>query len=83
MNITLIKTSSYNSTHTDGSHLFKFYKTFAEVENKKFDGMIITGAPVENLPFEKVAYWKELEEIMDWTRANVTSTYATALPSRL
>lgn len=74
VNITLIKTSTYSATHTDKDHLDKFYKTFDEVRNSKFDGMIITGAPVENMPFEKVAYWQELEEILDWTNSNVTST---------
>ena len=74
MNITLVKTSTYNATHTDKSHLDRFYKTFAEIKTRKFDGMIITGAPVENMDFEKVAYWKELEEILDWTKTNVTST---------
>lgn len=74
VNITLIKTSTYSATHTDKGHLERFYKTFAEVENSKFDGMIITGAPVENLPFEKVAYWDELKEILEWTKSNVTST---------
>lgn len=74
VNITLIKTSTYNSTHTDKSHLDKFYKTFGEIKDSKFDGMIITGAPVENLPFEQVAYWTELKEILDWTKTNVTST---------
>lgn len=74
VNITLIKTSSYSATHTDKSHLDKFYKSFDEVKNLKFDGMIITGAPVENMPFEKVAYWKEICSIFDWTKTNVTST---------
>ncbi len=74
VNITLVKTSSYCATHVDQGHLEKFYKSFAEIENSKFDGMIITGAPVENMPFEKVAYWKELEEILEWTKSNVTST---------
>ncbi len=74
VNITLIKTSTYSSTHTDKSHLDKFYKTFDEVRFEKFDGMIVTGAPVENMQFEKVTYWRELEEILDWTRTNVTST---------
>ena len=73
VNVTLIKTSSYNSTHTDKGHLERFYKTFDEVKGLKFDGMIITGAPVENMPYEKVAYWKELTEIFDWTSTNVTS----------
>jgi homoserine O-succinyltransferase len=74
VNITLIKTSTYNSTHVDQSHLDRFYKTFDEVKKLKFDGMIITGAPVENMPFEEVAYWSELKEILDWTKTNVTST---------
>ena len=74
VNITLIKTSTYNATHTDKSHLDKFYKTFGEIKNRKFDGMIITGAPLENMPFEKVAYWNELKEIFGWTKTNVTST---------
>lgn len=74
VNVTLIKTSTYKATHVDKSHLDRFYKSFGEVKNQKFDGMIITGAPVENMPFERVAYWKELEEILDWTASNVTST---------
>ena len=74
VNITLVKTSTYNATHTDKSHLDRFYKTFEEIKARKFDGMIITGAPVENMDFEKVAYWTELEEILDWTKTNVTST---------
>ena len=74
VNITLVKTSTYNATHTDKSHLDRFYKTFEEIKARQFDGMIITGAPVENMDFEKVAYWKELEEILDWTKTNVTST---------
>ncbi|MDE7082196.1 MAG: homoserine O-succinyltransferase [Clostridia bacterium] len=74
VNVTLINTSSYKSTHVDKSHLDRFYKTFDEVKGQKFDGMIITGAPLENMPFEKVAYWKELEEIFEWTKSNVTST---------
>ena len=74
VNITLIKTSTYNATHTDKSHLDKVYKTFGEIKNRKFDGMIITGAPLENMPFEKVAYWNELKEIFGWTKTNVTST---------
>jgi len=74
VNITLVKTSTYNSTHTSQSHLDKFYRTFDEVRERKFDGMIITGAPVENIPFKKVAYWRELEQIFKWTKSNVTST---------
>ena len=74
INITLIKTSTYKATHVDKRHLDRFYKSFDEVKGQKFDGMIITGAPLENMAFEKVAYWKELEEIFDWTKSNVTST---------
>lgn len=74
VNVTLVKTSTYNAKHTDKNHLDRFYKTFENVKNNKFDGMIITGAPVENMDFESVAYWKELEEIFDWTTSNVTST---------
>ncbi|MBE7089093.1 MAG: homoserine O-succinyltransferase [Clostridiales bacterium] len=74
VNITLIKTESYRSTHVEATHLEKFYKNFSEVKNSKFDGLIITGAPVENMDFEDVAYWKELEGILEWTKTNVTST---------
>lgn len=74
VNITLIKTSSYTATHTSGTHLDKFYKPFEEVKHRKFDGMIVTGAPVENMAFERVAYWKEFAKILEWTLTNVTST---------
>ena len=74
VNITLVRTASYNPTHTEQSYLERFYKSFAQIKDRKFDGMIITGAPVENMPFESVAYWRELEEILDWTATNVTST---------
>ncbi|MCD8201558.1 MAG: homoserine O-succinyltransferase [Clostridia bacterium] len=74
INITLIKTSSYTSTHTPAAHLERFYKSFEEVKNNRFDGMIITGAPVECMNFEDVAYWNELTEIFDWTTTSVTST---------
>ena len=72
--VTLIKTDSYTPTHVSGDHLSRFYKTFEEVREKRFDGLIITGAPVETLAFEEVKYWKELTEIMDWADKNVTST---------
>lgn len=74
VNVTLIKTSTYNSTHTAKAHLTRFYKTFEEIKKCRFDGMIVTGAPVENLEFEDVAYWNELKEILEWTKTNVTST---------
>ena len=72
--VTLIKTDSYTPTHVSGTHLSRFYKTFDEIRDKRFDGLIITGAPVETLEFEEVKYWKELTEIMDWAEQNVTST---------
>ncbi|GAB4259758.1 homoserine O-acetyltransferase MetA [Thermincola ferriacetica] len=65
---------SYTSQNTPQEHLIAFYKTFPQVKDGKFDGMIITGAPVEQMPFEEVAYWEELKEIMDWSVHNVTST---------
>ena len=73
--IELLKTSSYESKNTSAEHLITFYKTFDQVKNKKFDGMIITGAPVEQMEFEEVEYWDELCEIMEWSKTNVTSTF--------
>ena len=73
--IELMKTSSYESKNTSAEHLLTFYKTFDEVKNKKFDGLIITGAPVEQMEFEEVEYWEELCEIMEWSKKNVTSTF--------
>ena len=74
VNITLVRTETYNPTHVESRYLKRFYTNFNEIKDRKFDGMIITGAPVENMEFEDVAYWKELEEIFDWTKTNVTST---------
>lgn len=74
INITFLQTASYVSTHTAASHLNQFYETFDRVRDRRYDGMIITGAPVEHLEFEEVDYWRELVEIMDWTKTNVTST---------
>ncbi|MGN1099393.1 MAG: homoserine O-succinyltransferase [Christensenellales bacterium] len=74
VNVTLINTKSYKSKNISQSHLNKFYKTFDEVSEKHFDGLIITGAPVETLPFEEVKYWTELTEIMDWADKYVTNT---------
>lgn len=70
----LMKTSTYVSKNTSQDHLLTFYKTFDELKHRKFDGMVITGAPVENMPFEDVDYWQELCEIMEWTKTNVHST---------
>ena len=71
----LIKTSTYESKNVAKEHMLKFYKTFDEVKHRNFDGMIITGAPVEQMPFEEVEYWKELCEIMEWSKTHVTSTF--------
>lgn len=72
--VTLLSTESYVGTHTPGSHLQRFYKSFSEIKGSRFDGMIITGAPVETIPFEEVKYWNELTEIFDFARTNVQST---------
>ncbi len=74
INVHLLQTSSHVSQNTDFEHLNSFYTTFDEVRDRQFDGMIITGAPVENLEFEDVDYWDELCRIMDWTRGHVHST---------
>lgn len=72
--IKLLQTKSYTSHNTPLDHLNKFYSYFEEVANEKFDGLIITGAPVEQMEFEEVAYWDELKEIMEWSKSNVYST---------
>ena len=74
VHMTLLQTASHSATHVSAAHLEAFYKTFDEVKNNRYDGMIITGAPVETMPFEEVEYWKELTEIMDWTKTHVHST---------
>ena len=74
VNMTFLTTSSYIGKNTAKSHLDQFYLMFEDVKNKKFDGLIITGAPVENLEFTEVAYWDELCSIMEWSKKNVTST---------
>lgn len=71
---TFMTMSTHVSTHTSVTHLNKFYVTFDKIKKRRFDGMIITGAPVENMEFEGVNYWDELTEIMDWSRTHVTST---------
>lgn len=73
INVTLLTTDSYQATHTSKNHLDNFYKTFDEIKDQKYDGMIITGAPIEKMPFEEVIYWEELKEIMDFSQKNVTS----------
>ena len=74
VDIVLLHPESYQSKNTPREHLIKFYKTFKDVKDEKFDGLIITGAPVEQMEFEEVAYWDELTEIMDWSVSNVFST---------
>lgn len=69
-----IHMSSHVSRHTSKSHLESFYKTFADIRDQKFDGMVITGAPVERMDFEAVDYWPELVELMDWSKTHVYST---------
>lgn len=71
----LIRTSTHQSKNTAAEHLLSFYKTFDDVKNQNFDGMIITGAPVEHLEFEEVEYWDELCEIMEWSKTHVHSTF--------
>ena len=66
--------STHESTPTSASHLNKFYVTFQDVKNRRFDGMIITGAPVELMEYEEVNYWEELKTVMEWSRSHVTST---------
>ena len=73
--LTLLAPASYKSANTAEGHLISFYKTWPEVRHRKFDGLVITGAPVEHLPFEEVKYWKELQSIFDWTQTNVMSTF--------
>ena len=69
-----LQTATHKATHTDEQHMIDFYKSFDEIKNEKYDGMIITGAPVELMDFEDVNYWEELCKIMDWSRTHVTST---------
>lgn len=71
----LLMTATHKAKHTSEDHMLAFYKTFDDVKGNRYDGMIITGAPVENLEFEAVAYWDELCTIMEWTKTHVTSTF--------
>ena len=74
VDIDLVHMASHQSTNTSSEHLYKFYNTFSEIKHNRYDGLIITGAPVEQLAFEQVDYWRELTEIMEWSRHNVYST---------
>ena len=71
----LLQTKTHKASHVSEEHMLAFYKTFDDVRDQTFDGMIITGAPVEHLPFEEVEYWDELCEIMEWSKSHVTSTF--------
>ena len=75
INITLLTTASYRSRNTSEEHLLNFYQTWDQIKDRKFDGLIITGAPIEQLPWEEVAYWKELENILDWSCTHVWSCF--------
>ncbi|KIL41892.1 homoserine O-succinyltransferase [Gordoniibacillus kamchatkensis] len=72
--LVLLHPGTHTSKNTSAEHLAAFYQTFEDVKDERFDGMIITGAPVETLEFEEVTYWQELQQIMDWSKENVTST---------
>lgn len=74
INITFLRPKTHTSKTTTAKHLEEFYTTFEKISHRKFDGMIITGAPIEQLHFEEVIYWNELKTIMEWTKTNVTST---------
>ena len=73
--VTLLHTATHEARNTDAEHLMEHYVTFEDIKNEKFDGLIITGAPVEQMPFEEVDYWQELKRIMDWSETNVESTF--------
>ena len=74
VDIVFLAVKNYVSKNTSANHLNRFYENFENVKDQKFDGFIITGAPVEQMPFEEVDYWEELVEIMEWTKTHVTST---------
>lgn len=74
IDITFLQMETHVSKNTSASHLKKFYEVFSDIKKRKFDGMIITGAPVEKMDFNEVNYWKELAEIMEWSKTHITST---------
>ena len=73
--LSLIRMSEHQTKTTAAEHMAEFYRPFHEVKHEKFDGLIITGAPIEHLPFDEVTYWNELREVMEWTQTNVHSTF--------
>ena len=72
--VSFITLATHESTHTSVSHLNKFYQTFDEIKDENFDGLIITGAPVEQMDYEDVDYWEEISKIMEWSKTHATST---------
>lgn len=74
VDVVLLHPGSHTSKNTSAEHLESFYKTFDEISDRRFDGLIVTGAPVEQMEFEDVTYWEELKKIFDWSKHNVTST---------
>jgi homoserine O-succinyltransferase len=75
IDIELLQTATHTAKNTSAEHMFKFYKTFDEIKEERFDGLIVTGAPVEQIPFEEVDYWEELTRIFDWAKGSVYSTF--------
>jgi homoserine O-succinyltransferase/O-acetyltransferase len=75
VDLTLVRIGSHQAKNTAEEHLIDFYSTWEEIRDQKFDGFIVTGAPIETLPFEDVTYWRELETILDWTTTNVHSSF--------
>ncbi|MEM7471070.1 MAG: homoserine O-succinyltransferase [Pseudomonadota bacterium] len=75
IDFTLIRMSEHQTKNTAAAHMEEFYHPFQEVKDQRFDGLLITGAPIEHLPFEDVTYWDELKEVMDWTQTHVHSTF--------
>ncbi|MEM7490531.1 MAG: homoserine O-succinyltransferase, partial [Pseudomonadota bacterium] len=75
IDLTLVRMTEHQSKNTPAAHMAAFYRSFQEVKEERFDGFIVTGSPIEHLPFEEVTYWDELREVMDWTQTNVHSTF--------
>ncbi|WP_150522804.1 homoserine O-succinyltransferase [Roseibium sediminis] len=75
IDLTLVKIGSHTPRNTSADHMASFYRSWEEVRGKKFDGFIVTGAPVEHLPFEEVTYWDEIRQVFDWTQTNVHRTF--------
>ncbi|MCY4333817.1 MAG: homoserine O-succinyltransferase [Litoreibacter sp.] len=75
IDLTLIRMTEHQTKNTAAQHMEEFYRPFQDVKDEKFDGLLITGAPIEHLPFEDVTYWDELREVMEWTQTNVHSTF--------